>query len=111
MVLEGIKRQTYSLNQKGLVSVSVVPFYQCRTGEETLEIAFEINLEGFKKMALAFKKRKIVLIHVSMDYVFDGEKTERHTLGDIPNPISEYGKSKLKGEPYLQNILSEYIIV
>lgn len=79
--------------------------------EKTPEIAFKINAEGTKNLAEACKNSNTVLIHISTDYVFDGEKGEPYTIEDIPNPINEYGKSKLLGECYIQEILSNHFIV
>ncbi len=79
--------------------------------EKTPEIAFKVNAEAVKNIALACKKHEVVLIHISTDYVFDGEKGEPYTVDDIPNPINAYGKSKLKGEEYVQEILTDYFIV
>ena len=53
----------------------------------------------------------MVLIHVSTDYVFDGEKKDAYTVEDNPNPINEYGKSKLAGEKLIQEWHSEHYIV
>lgn len=79
--------------------------------EKTPEIAFKVNAEGVKKIALACKKNNTVLIHISTDYVFDGEKETAYTVTDQPNPINEYGKSKLLGEQYVQSILHNYYII
>ncbi|MEP0212052.1 MAG: sugar nucleotide-binding protein, partial [Cellulophaga sp.] len=49
--------------------------------------------------------------HISTDYVFDGEKGSPYTISDSTNPINEYGKSKLKGEQYIKEILEEYFII
>ena len=43
--------------------------------------------------------------------VFDGEKTAPYTTEDKPNPINEYGKSKLLGEQYIQYILDNYFTI
>ncbi|WP_297760152.1 NAD(P)-dependent oxidoreductase, partial [uncultured Muriicola sp.] len=79
--------------------------------ERTPEIAFAVNAEGVKNLALTCLENGVKLIHISTDYVFDGEKKEGYYPKDIPNPINEYGKSKLKGELYIQQILNEYIII
>ncbi|WP_047246860.1 dTDP-4-dehydrorhamnose reductase [Maribacter thermophilus] len=75
------------------------------------ELAYKINTEGAKNLALACKDHKTVLIHISTDYVFDGTKSEPYTIIDEPNPINEYGKSKLEGEVAIQEILNEFFIV
>lgn len=79
--------------------------------EKTPEMAFKVNAEGVKNIALACKKHGVALIHISTDYVFDGEKEGPYAVYDIPNPINEYGKSKWEGEKHIQEILSNYFIV
>ncbi|WP_116771602.1 dTDP-4-dehydrorhamnose reductase [Maribacter litoralis] len=79
--------------------------------EKTPEIAFKVNAEGVKNLALICREYDTFLIHISTDYVFDGEKKEPYTVDDIPNPINEYGKSKLLGEKYIQEIIEDYFII
>ncbi len=73
--------------------------------------AFAVNTEAVKNIALACKSQNVVLIHISTDYVFDGEKQMPYTEKDKTNPINVYGASKLKGEQYVQEILNEYFIL
>src|SRR5690606_3405146 len=79
--------------------------------ETEREKAFLINAEAVKYLAQACKETDITLIHISTDFVFDGEKGEPYTEEDIPNPINVYGASKLKGEQYVQEILNKYFII
>jgi dTDP-4-dehydrorhamnose reductase len=79
--------------------------------EKTPDIAYQVNAEGVKHIAHSCKEYDVTLIHISTDYVFDGNKGEPYTTEDIPNPINEYGKSKLEGENYVQEILSQYYII
>lgn len=73
--------------------------------------ANKINAEGVKNLAEACKLNDAILIHISTDYVFDGKKNEPYTEIDSPNPINEYGKSKLLGETHLANTLTDYFII
>lgn len=67
------------------------------------EIAFKINSEAVGYLAGIAAKLGALLVHYSTDYVFDGAKTDGYAESDTPNPLSQYGKSKLAGE---QEILS-----
>ncbi|MBT7851490.1 MAG: dTDP-4-dehydrorhamnose reductase [Formosa sp.] len=79
--------------------------------EVEVEKAFEINAQGAKNLAIVCKEQGIVLIHVSTDFVFDGQKTKPYIETDIPKPISVYGASKLKGEVEIQNTLKKHFII
>ncbi|MBU2904909.1 dTDP-4-dehydrorhamnose reductase [Arenibacter algicola] len=79
--------------------------------EKSPEMAFKVNAEAVKHLALACKQYGVTLIHISTDYVFDGEKGSPYTVDDQPNPINMYGKSKWEGEKYIQEILDKYFIV
>ncbi len=57
-----------------------------------------INVDVVKTLANVCKKNDIHLIHLSTDFIFDGEKDTLYTEEDKPNPISYYGLSKLKSE-------------
>ena len=50
------------------------------------------------------------MIHVSTDYVFEGNGTRPYTEFDAPNPVSAYGKTKLEGEKFVQQFSSRFFI-
>jgi len=79
--------------------------------EKTPEIAYKVNAEAVKNLAEACKETGVILIHISTDYVFDGVKDEPYSITDLPNPINEYGKSKLLGERYIQSALDRFFII
>ena len=91
--------------------INCAAYTNVEQAEKTPETAYSINAEGVKNLANACHKNEIVLIHISTDYVFDGEKEAPYVVSDKTNPINEYGKSKLQGEKYIQNILTKYFIV
>lgn len=94
-----------------LYCINCAAYTNVEQAEKDPKQAYSVNAEGVKNLALACKENDTILIHISTDYVFDGEKTEPYTIHDIPNPINEYGKSKLAGEKYIQKILSNHFIV
>ena len=66
--------------------------------ESHREEAFRINAESVAAMAGVCAQKNARLIHVSTDYVFDGNATTPYSEADAPHPISVYGESKLAGE-------------
>ena len=80
--------------------------------EEEPEKAEKINVIGTKNLALVAKQNNITLIHISTDYVFDGEKNIEilYTEEDKVNPKSVYGKTKYQSELEVQNNCEKYYI-
>ncbi len=67
--------------------------------EKELDMAFAINATAPEVMARYMSQiSNGVLVHYSTDYVFDGQKATPYEETDLPNPLSQYGKSKLAGE-------------
>ncbi|TGV03854.1 dTDP-4-dehydrorhamnose reductase [Flavivirga rizhaonensis] len=91
--------------------INCAAYTNVEQAEKTPEIAFKVNAYGVKNLAEVCKEKNTVLIHISTDYVFDGEKEEPYTVEDVPNPINEYGKSKLLGENCIHEILDGYFII
>ncbi|WP_299259090.1 dTDP-4-dehydrorhamnose reductase [uncultured Aquimarina sp.] len=91
--------------------INCAAYTNVEKAEKESQKAFLINAEGTKNIAEACKVNDVRLIHISTDYVFDGNKNTPYIENDIPNPINEYGKSKLKGEQYIQEILKKYFII
>lgn len=73
--------------------------------EQETDLAFRINSTGAGNLARMAKKLGAGLIHVSTDYVFDGESERPYRTDDEPSPASAYGRSKLEGE---RAVLSAY---
>lgn len=91
--------------------INCAAYTNIELAEKTPDRAFQINAEAVKNLAKACKENGTVFIHISTDYVFDGEKETPYAEDDKPNPINEYGKSKLLGEQYIQEILDDYFII
>lgn len=66
--------------------------------EKEKDKAFAVNADGVAYLAQACKEYNTKFIHVSTDYVFDGETNLCYSEDDFTNPIGIYGESKLKGE-------------
>ena len=80
----------------------------CESNEEK---AFAVNAEGMKHVAMGALRCRAKVVYLSTDYIFDGKKKEPYLEDDPPNPINVYGRSKLKGEQYLQELMKDALIV
>ncbi|MCI5057984.1 MAG: SDR family oxidoreductase [Flavobacteriales bacterium] len=58
----------------------------------------EVNTDAVRDLLLICEQRDIHLIHISTDFIFDGEKKSLYTEKDIANPVSFYGHSKNDAE-------------
>lgn len=81
--------------------------------ETDTEHCWHINANGPKYLAKAAQKQNCRLIHISTDYVFDGTlpPPAGYTETSTPNPLSEYGKSKLVGEKEVLQYAPDAIIL
>lgn len=79
--------------------------------ESKIDFAMAINSKGAEHLANACLAMDCVLIHISTDFVFDGEKRRAYTEKDDTNPINVYGRSKLAGEKRIREILKKHFIV
>lgn len=91
--------------------INTAAFTAVDKAETELTAAAAINEQGPANLALACKRLEIPLIHISTDYVFDGESQSPYSVKDSVNPIGAYGKTKLDGEIAVRNILSEHLII
>ncbi|GBC80084.1 hypothetical protein EG19_02510 [Thermoanaerobaculum aquaticum] len=66
--------------------------------EEEPEAAFAVNARAVATLASVADEVGALLVHLSTDYVFDGQNSRPYREDDPPNPLSVYGRSKLEGE-------------
>lgn len=79
--------------------------------EQEADSAERVNALGPHILAVAAKKRGIMLVHYSSDYVFDGSKESGlYTETDLPNPLNAYGRSKLSGEHLVRQETDAHLI-
>jgi dTDP-4-dehydrorhamnose reductase len=79
--------------------------------ESDPETAFAVNEKGPIHLADVCAQRNIPLIHVSTDYVFDGEKKGPYFENDPISPLGVYGKSKAAGDEAIRTRLPRHIII
>jgi dTDP-4-dehydrorhamnose reductase len=79
--------------------------------EEEAVLANQINHLAVAQLTQIAKTQQAKLIHISTDYVFDGESDKPYSETDVTNPINIYGKTKLAGEQALKEIMPTDAII
>ena len=80
---------------------------RCETHPEE---AFQLNAEAPRLLAEICAMKGAKLVHISTDYVFDGEKREPYTEDDAAEPISVYGRSKRAGEERVLEVSDQHLV-
>lgn len=79
--------------------------------ETDIDNAYRINAIGPRNLAIAATRCGAKLVHISTDYVFDGNADTPYTEFDRTNPQGIYGKTKLAGENFVKEFAKEYFII
>ncbi len=79
--------------------------------EEQSDLAYRINRDGPTNLAMAAHQSGAGLIHISTDFVFDGNKSSPYQVDDEPNPQSVYGASKQSGDEAILSILPDNLAI
>ena len=79
--------------------------------EQQWDSAYRINAIGPRNLSIAAAEGRAKIIHVSTDYVFDGNGTRPYTEFDATGPNSAYGKTKLEGENFVKDFADRFFIL
>lgn len=79
--------------------------------EEDADLAHRVNVTGAENLAVQCKKHNAILIHISTDFVFKGDKATPRIEIDEASPISVYGQTKLDGEKAVEAILPQHFTI
>ncbi|WP_105180719.1 dTDP-4-dehydrorhamnose reductase [Pseudoalteromonas sp. T1lg21] len=93
------------------VIVNCAAYTAVDKAESEPEQAHAVNCQGPENLAYAAAMLDIPLIHVSTDYVFDGNATEPYLPTDSTSPQGIYGVTKLAGEQAIKAVTSKHIII
>lgn len=99
-------------NSKPDLIINCAAYTAVDKAEEQEELAYKINAIGPQNLAIAAKSNDSILVHISTDYVFGGDKPveEDYSEDDKKNPQTVYGKTKLAGEKFIEENCSKYYI-
>jgi len=96
---------------KPAIVVNCAAYTNVDGAEENVKNVRKINSLAPQVLAAACAMQDAFLIHISTDYVFDGESTKPYTEEDETNPTSVYGNSKLEGEEKIKTVFDNYLII
>ncbi|NJL63144.1 MAG: dTDP-4-dehydrorhamnose reductase [Methylacidiphilales bacterium] len=96
---------------KPQIIINAAAYTAVDKAESEVEVATAINETAPAIMAETAKKIGAFLIHISTDYVFDGQNSQPYSETHPTNPASVYGKTKLAGEKAIQGIFDNYLIL
>ena len=110
-ISNNIEVEAYFKNNTFDYCINCAAYTAVDKAEEEPEKAKQINEIGAKNLAHACFKNSVTLIHISTDFVFDGEVKLPYTEEDTTNPISVYGKTKRDGELAIISNLPQHFII
>jgi dTDP-4-dehydrorhamnose reductase len=93
------------------VVINAAAYTQVDRAEEDVSLAYAINCDAVSNLAQACSSIDIPLLHISTDYVFDGNKSGAYNEDDETEPTGVYGASKAAGDAVLQSVLERHIIL
>ena len=91
--------------------INCAAYTQVDRAESEVEQAFVINRDSVAQLAGAVAGYGGNLLHVSTDFVFDGEQSRPYREEDDARPLGVYGRSKWEGEQAVRAVLPEAIIL
>ncbi len=91
--------------------INTAAFHNVVRCEEQPDRAFAVNARGAWHLARTCAELGAGLVHVSTDYVFDGEQDQPYGEEDLPGPLNVYGVTKLAGEHLIRATLPRHLIV
>ena len=102
---------SYLNNNKFDIIINCAAYTAVDKAEKEQELANQVNYLAVKQLAEITNKQQAKLMHISTDYVFDGESERPYIETDETNPINIYGKTKLAGEKAIQAIMPTNAII
>jgi dTDP-4-dehydrorhamnose reductase len=91
--------------------INTAAFHHVEKCEEETVRAYEVNALGPRNLAKVCNGIDVALMHISTDYVFDGNKKSPYIETDAPMPLNVYANTKLAGEYFVRATARKYYIL
>ncbi|HEY3768798.1 MAG TPA: dTDP-4-dehydrorhamnose reductase [Candidatus Angelobacter sp.] len=93
------------------VVVNTAAFHNVDKCEAEPALAFAINGIGARNLAQVTEEAGATILHISTDYVFDGQKGTPYVEEDMPSPLNVYGNTKISGEFFVRSTNPRHFVV
>jgi dTDP-4-dehydrorhamnose reductase len=103
-------KETFEAYKPGYV-INCAAYTAVDKAEDDQETALKINKTGVENLSSACAESNSILIHISTDFVFKGDKARPLTEEDETKPVSVYGLTKLDGEKAIESNLKKFFII
>lgn len=114
-LLDFKKLETYLLESDADVILNLAAFTNVDEVEKEKDdqdgLVYKLNAAMPKALAQNCASSNRYLIHISTDYVFDGNKSVPYVEDDLPNPVNWYGETKMLGEDAVKESGSNFLII
>jgi dTDP-4-dehydrorhamnose reductase len=101
----------YFQSKKYDVIINCAAYTEVDKAESEPELANQVNHLAVRQLAVIAKEQGAVLIHISTDYVFNGQNHKPYVEMDCVYPINVYGQTKLKGEQAIVEVRPKGVII
>jgi dTDP-4-dehydrorhamnose reductase len=93
------------------VIINAAAYTAVDRAESEPELAQRVNSDGPRHLAAAAQQSGARFVHISTDFVFDGSASSPYRPDAAPNPLSVYGRTKLRGEAAIREVLPERFVI
>jgi dTDP-4-dehydrorhamnose reductase len=110
-VTDSARTRAMLMDLRPNVILNTTAYHRVDDCESQPELAFQVNAHAVLNLVRIANDLDAVLVHISTDYVFDGNARQPYTENSQPFPLSVYANSKLAGEFLIRATSKKYFLI